>query len=72
MWPSVPSMSLSRAGLIRACLPSTTTQIWGATNIFIDWANAHESGDDGYYLQMPITVNKDAALFLCALIARSN
>lgn len=44
----------------------------GATNIFIDWANAHESGDDGYYLQMPITVNKDAALFLCALIARSN
>ena len=28
MWPSVPSMSLSRAGLIRACLPSTTTQIW--------------------------------------------
>lgn len=50
----------------------TTFERTGATNIFIDWANAHESGDDGYYLQMPITVNKDAALFLCALIARSN
>lgn len=50
----------------------TTFERTGATNIFIDWANAHESGDDGYYLQIPITDNKDAALFLCALIARSN
>ena len=50
----------------------TTFERAGVTNIFIDWANAHESGDDGYYLQMPITDNKDAALFLCALIARSN
>ena len=50
----------------------TTFERTGATNILIDWANAHESGDDGYYLQLTKTDNKDAALFICGLIARNN
>lgn len=44
----------------------------GEIYILLDWGDAHESGDDGYCLQITAPDNSGADKFVCDLIAHSN